>query len=409
MRPAFLLAGLCLVAGPAAGQGPHRLSDRGLDSLRQDVVLDSVDAQAWYRFGLGLWEKHRYDAADTAFRAALRYEPWHAGAHLALGTLPFARGGRYLMDLPDRVGRDSALALLEAASLHRAEARTLDPRLDLAPLGFLTDDELVAGTATFTILGPQTIVFSSAPIAVGPMRRAYRALIAERPDTAFAILARALAERRPGETMNDEFISLYAGAALRSGHPDAAASGYRELAQRAGRREQAAHGSPIVDPGAVFNLRSRYLLLYGLAEAEAHQREVARAALHEALLIDLTLYQAHARLADMAEEDGDLAAALEERRAAIAVSPESPRPYLDLGITLLQAGQPRAAEDTLTEAAARLPWDPGIELFLFQAAMAAGDRAVAKHALDALDLFAPRRNHDQVADAHRRFEAPASP
>jgi hypothetical protein len=34
---------------------------------------------------------------------------------------------------------------------------------------------------------------------------------------------------------------------------------------------------------------------------------------------------------------------------------------------------------------------------------------MAQHALAALDLFAPRRNHDQVVDAHRRFDAGGPP
>jgi tetratricopeptide (TPR) repeat protein len=408
MRPAFLVGMLSLVALPAAGQARHGLTDRGLDSLRQDVAIDSVDAQSWYRLGLGLWEKRRFDAADTAFRQALRFQPWHAGAHLALGTLPFARGGRYLLDLPGRVGRDSAAALILAADRSKAEARFLDPRLDLAPLAFLTDDELVPGSGSVSFVGP-LVLFLAPPPAVRPMRHAYRALIAEQPDTAFAILAKALAERRDGEVMNDEFILPYATAALRARHPDAAADGYRELAQRSGRRETAAHGSSVVDLGPISNPRGRFLLLYGIAEVEGGHPEVARAAFHEALLTDVTLYQAHAQLADLAETDGDLDGALAERQAAIAVAPETARPYLDLGITLLQAGRPREAEDALVEAAQRLPWDPGIELFLFQASLAAGDRVVAQHALAALDLFAPRRNHDQVVDAHQRFAQGTAP
>lgn len=407
MRPAFLLVGLSLVAGPAAGQGTHRLTDRGLDSLRADAAIDSVDAQSWYRLGLGLWEKRQFDAADSAFRRALRFQPWHAGAHLALAVLPGSRGDRYLQDLFDRVGRDSALAILKAALRNGAEAMTLDPRLDLAPLGFLKDDQLVVDRTSITFGGITFSSYYDIP-ALKQMRRATRALIQGHPDSAFGILADALARRRHDQTMDDQFVALYASTALRSGHADAAVSGYRELAQRAGRREATAHGSPVIDIGPIGNVRGDYLLLYGIAAAEAHQREVAEAAFREALLTDITLYQAHAQLAELAEEAGDLPAALTERRAAIAVSPESARPYLDLGITLLQAGQPRAAEDTLTEAAVRLPWDPGIQLFLFQAALAAGDRAMAQRALDALDLFAPRRNHDQVLDAHRRFDRAAA-
>lgn len=405
--PALLLAWLCLVAGPAAGQRRHGLTDRGLDSLRQDVAIDSVDAQSWYRLGLGLWEKHQYDGADSAFRQALHFQPWHAGAHLALGILPAARGGRYLQDLPDRVGRDSAWALIRAAFRHQADAKVSDPRVDLSPLAFLNDDELIPSTtvssSAIVINGIRLSSYYDTP-ALKPMRRALRALIEQHPDSAFDLLAAALAARRADQLMNDQFIDLYATAALRAHHPDAAANGYRELAQRAARREAAAHGSLPVDLGPAANARGHFLLLYGMAQVEAGHGDLARAAFHEALLTDITLYQAHAQLADLAEADGDLDGALAERQAAISVAPETARPYLDLGITLLQAGRAREAEGALTDAAQRLPWDPGIQLFLFQAAMATGDRVVAKHALDALDLFAPRRNRDQVAEAHRRFD-----
>lgn len=412
MRRSALVGWSLLVAVPAAGQAPRGLTDRGLDSLRQDVAIDSVDAQSWYRLGLGLWEKHKFDAADSAFQRALHFQPWHAGAHLALGTLPGARGSRYLQDLPDRIGHDSTLAFLRATLRHLADATVSDPRVDLSPLGFLSDEELIssrtASSTAFVINGMRFQSFYDTP-ALKPMRRAMRALIEQHPESAYAGLAAALAARRPDQVMTDQFIDLYATSALRAGHPDAAANGYRELAQRAGRREAAAHGSPSVDLGPLFNARGDALLLYGIAEAEAGHPDVARAAFHEALLTDVTLYQAHARLADLAEAEGDLDGALAERQAAIAVTPETARPYLDLGITLLQAGRAREAEDALTDAAQRLPWDPGIELFLFQAAMATGDRVVAQHALDALDLFAPRRNHDQVVDAHQRFAQGTAP
>jgi tetratricopeptide (TPR) repeat protein len=403
MRRTLLAVVLALAARPAAGQAGHGLTDQGLDSLRHDVAIDSVDAQAYYRLGLGLWEKHKLDEAETAFQRALHFQPWHAGAHLALAVLPSSRSGRYWMDLGHRITLDSARAIRRTILQHRAEASVLDPRSDLAPLGFLKDDELVTDHQTINLAGFQFSTYFDVP-ALKAMRRAMRELIDQRPDSAFDILAAALAARRHDQTMNDEFIALYATSALRSGHPDAAADGYRELAERAGRREAASHGTGPFDPGPAYNVRGHFLLLYGIAEAEAGKHQVARAAFREALLTDLTFYQAHARLADLAEEDGDLEAALAERQAAIAVAPETARPYLDLGITLLQAGRAREAEDALTEAVVRLPWDPGAQLFLFQAAMTTGDRPAAQRALTALDLFAPRRNHDQVVEAHRRFD-----
>ena len=398
-----LVAGLLLGAAPLAAQRAPRLSARGLDSLRAVTAVDSVDADAWYRYGLGLWQRRQYDAADSAFRRALRYRPWHSGAHLALGFLMFGRGGRYLFDLPGRVGPDSALALLRDALRHRREGYRADPRADLSALRFLKDDELVPDSRSVTI-GDVTYGTQFFIPALRDMRRAARRLVEGQADSAFAILARALARRRADQTMTDQFIELYARAALLSGRPAAAADGYRELARRAGRREAAAAGGPF-DLAPVLNSRGLYLLLYGVAELETGDRAVARAAFQEALTTDLTFYEAHARLADLAEAEGDLDAALEERRAAVATAPGAARPYIDLGVTLLQAGRAREAKAALTEAVARLPWDAGAQRFLFQAALAAGDRESAARALAAFRLFAPRRNQEQVAAATAPWEA----
>lgn len=401
MRRGLMVIGALVAAAPAAAQAPRHLTNRGLDSLRRDVAIDSVDAESYYRLGMGLWEKKQFDAADSAFLRAVHFQPWHAGAHLALSILPVTRGERYLFDLVRRVTEDSVVAMMKALRRHEVLAMSFDPRLDLAPLAFLKDDQLIPDYSTVQFGSFSFRTYSTE--AVRPMRRALRALIDRRPDTAFAILAEVLSKRRPNETMSDRFISLYAMAAIRSRHPDAAANGYRELAQREGRREAALHVRGAME-GRPSGGRGFDLLLYGMASAEAGQEAVARAAFREALTVDLTFYQAHARLADLAEGDGDLEEALTERRAAIAIAPEEGRPYLDLGVTLLQAGRAAEARDALLDAAQRLPWDPGTQLFLFDAAMQCHDRATAGRALAALDLFAPRRNHEQLADAHRRFD-----
>lgn len=396
---------LLLAASPLAAQSYHRLGRRGLDSLRRSVAVDSVDAEAYYRLGLGLWERHRYDAADSALQRALHFQPWHAGAHLALSILPAARGDRYLTDLGHKVGKDSIDGVVRESRRHAALATIYDPRVDFGPLWFLRDDQLVPGNALY-LEGEVTGAYYFPP-APRLLRAAARALADRSPDSAFAMLDRALRRRRPTEAMSDQFIALYATAAFRSSHLDAAVDGYRELAQREERREQASAGMPgAATPRS--EQRSLALLLYGMAAGEDDRPAIAEIAFHEALLADLTLPLAHSRLADLAERAGDLELALRERRAAIAVAPDEGRPYLDLGITLFQAGRVTEAKDALLDAARRLPWDPGTQLFLFQAAMAAGDRATAQRALAALDLFAPRRNSDQVADAHRRFDGAAA-
>lgn len=399
-RPVLVALLLGVATGGAAAQARGRLTDRGLDSLRAAVQVDSVDAEAYYRLGLGLWEKRKYDQADTAFQRALHFQPWHAGAHLALGALPFGRGGRYRFDLPGRVGADSARAIYRGAALHTRLAYLYDPAVDLTPLRFLSDDELVPDGGGRVACGEGGCVFYYRdPKWVRPVRRAYRLLVTGQADSAYALLMTAYHGRQAAEIVPDEFVWSLALAADRTGHAVEAADGYRELAQRATRRERAA----AIDPTP--QGRDLFLMLYGLASDRAGQTAVARAALREALVADLTLFQAHVRLADLAEMAGAVDEAVTERHRAITAAPGIARLYTDLGVTLLQAGRTAEARDAFTEAVIRAPYDPAAQLFLFQAAVTLGDRGTAERAMHALELFAPRRNRDQVADARQRLAA----
>ena len=387
------------LAAPASAQYRRGLSDRGLDSLRQATLIDSVDAESYYRYGLGLWEKHKFDAADSAFRRALHFAPWHAGAHLALGALPYGRGGRYLFDLPRRLPADSFRAFIKGTGRHTRDALLMDPLVDLTPLRFLDDEELVPDGGRMLCIGGMCFLMGRSRW-FRPMRTGARYLVSGHADSAYQVLSAAMATRDTNETLPDDFVLYLTLAADRSGHPELAMDGYQELARRAGRREA---NSFIMSP--VSGDRVLYLVLYGMSADRVGHPAVARAAFREALTVDLALYQAHSRLADLAEMNGNTEEAVTERRAAIDLAPDVGRLHLDLGITFLQAGRSAEAEAELQQAAASLPWDPGVQLFLFQSALANSDRPTAERAFAALALFAPRRNADQVADARRMLAA----
>jgi tetratricopeptide (TPR) repeat protein len=398
-RPASIL---CLLAAFAAGTGAAQrrpaLTERGLDSLRLATGVDSVDAESYYRYGLGLWEKRRYDQADTAFRRALHFQPAHAGAHLALGALPYSRGSRYLTDLPGRIGRDSILPFLMAVQRHSRDAYLNDPTVDLASLRFLKEDELVPSQSGRLCFGMYCFGLAVDPKWLRPARKGVRFLVNGEADSAFTLMAAALNKRRPDEFVPDDFIWYFALSADRSGHPADAANAFRALAQRATRSE-----GDETRIGVSPRSRPMYLLLYGMASDRAGNVAVARAALREALLVDLTLYQAHSRLAEIAESQGDVEEAIAERRSAIGIAPEIGRLHIELGITLLQAGRTAEAKEALAEAVALAPWDPVAQLFLFQAAVGLNDRPTATRALESLERFAPVRNREQVAAARARL------
>jgi tetratricopeptide (TPR) repeat protein len=387
-----------VAATPVAAQWRQGLTDRGLDSLRLTTLRDSVDAEAQFRYGMGLWEKRRYDAADTAFRRAVALQPTHAGAHLALGVLPYGRGDRYLFDLPRRISTDSLARFFNDASRHSRDAFLYDPTVDLTPLHFVPDERLVPDNSGMVCFGGLCFRTVSDRKWWRPTRTAARLLVTGKVDSAYAVLGAALAKRGPDEVVPDDFIWYYALIADRTGRPAEAADGFRELAQRATRREPERQGIS-VSPRS----RPMYLLLYGMASDRAGEVAVARAALREALLADLTLFQAHSRLADIAEARGETEEAISERRSAIAIAPELARLEVDLGISLLQMGRTAEARDAFTTAADRAPWDPVTQLFLFQSAVTLEDRPLAERALQALELYAPLRNREQVTEARRRL------
>jgi tetratricopeptide (TPR) repeat protein len=397
-RHLSLLAAALLAASPVAAQWRPGLTDRGLDSLRQATLRDSVDAEAQFRYGMGLWEKRRYDAADTAFRRALTFQPTHAGAHVALGVLPYGRGDRYLFDLPRRVGADSLVRFFQDAARHSRDAFLYDPTVDLAPLRFVPDERLVPDNGGLVCFGGLCFRTTADRKWWRPTRKAARLLVTGQADSAYTVLRGALATRDSGEVVSDDFVWYYALAADRTGHPAEAADGFRELAQRATRRE-----SDRTTIGVSPRSRPMYLLLYGMASDRAGSLAVARAALREALLADLTLFQAHSRLAEIAEAQGEPEEAIAERRSALAIAPEVARLEVDLGISLLQMGRTAEARDAFASAAGRAPRDPVAQLFLFQAALTLQDRPLAERSLEALERYAPLRNRDQVAEARRRL------
>jgi hypothetical protein len=72
-------------------------------------------------------------------------------------------------------------------------------------------------------------------------------------------------------------------------------------------------------------------------------------------------------------------------------------------VTLLQAGQPLAAESAFVRAAALLPYDAGAQQFLATVAQQNGHPEVARGALERFVIVAPHRYAEQVAEARRRL------
>lgn len=391
-----------LVAGSlaTAASGQAAPQEPPVDSLRAWARRDSLDARAFFDLGMGYWSKDKFDQADSAFRRALVLAPHYAQPHLALALLPFGRGDRYLTDLSHRVSDDSMLGLFRASAQYYRQAYLLDPLVDPRILRYLGVDELVPRSNRLEIANG--MIFSmGVPWWEGRTKRGVRALVEGRPDEAFATLDEVLRSRQmaQGAILPDLFIWYYGLASMHSAHYDRAAAAFRELAQRANRRQND-------EPDRVIpSARADYLFLYAATSEQSGNLGVAIPAFEEALSADFGLYQAHVRLADIRETRGELEQALAERQRAVDTSPETGKLYLDLGVTLMQAGRAEPAESAFVIAARLLPYDAGAQEFLAQLAVQNGHPDVARAALERFVIVAPARYAEQVAEARHKLAA----
>ena len=383
-----------LIAAPLSAQSPP--AEPPVDSLRLWAARDSLDSRAYFDLGMGLWSRHRYDEADTAFQRALTLSPHYAEPHLALALLPFGRGERYLNDLSHRVSADSIHGLLQNSSRLYREAYLLDPLVDPRILRYLGVDELVPRYGEVEFQGG--IVLSTAvPWWEGKTKRGVRYLVDGQYDSSFTVLDQVLHAREmsQGAALPDIFIWYYGLTAAHVAKYDLAADAFQELARRAFRRQNA-------DPDWVLpTSRADYLYLYAVMSARYGNLGLAIPAFQETLAANFGLFEAHSRLADIQEDRGDVDGAITERRRAVDVSPETGELHLDLGVTLLGAGRAAAAESAFVDAARLLPNDPGAQQFLANTALQLGDSAVARRALERFVAVAPARYAEQVAQARR--------
>ena len=365
-----------------------------IDSLRRWAARDSLDARAAFDLGMGLWARHKYDAADTAFRRALVLAPSYAEPHLALALLPFGRGDRYITDLSHRVSADSLRGLFIASSRFYRDAYRLDPLVDPRILRYLDEDALVPRFGTIEFRGG-LVLTTVVPWWEGKTKRGVKFLVDGQYDSSFATLDQVLHAREmsQGAVLPDLFIWYYGLAAAHAAQYDRAAAAFQELSQRAFRRQNN-------DPDWVIpSDRSDYLYLYAVMSVQYGNLGVAIPAFQETLAANLGLYEAHSHLADIHEGRGEVDRAIVERQRAVDASPETGRLYLDLGVTLLEAGRAAAAESAFVTAARLLPNDPGSQQFLANTALQVGDSALARAALQRFLMVAPARYEAQAAEA----------
>jgi superkiller protein 3 len=145
----------------------------------------------------------------------------------------------------------------------------------------------------------------------------------------------------------------------------------------------------------------RYVL--GVVAQRAGRPAEAAGLFRKALEQDIGLYTAHARLADLAEEQGDVATAVAERRAAAQVNPDDASLLLDLGRTLVRAGRADEAAAAFREAADLHPRDARALYYLGVLYQRLNRPTDAADVLQRFLAMAPSRYGPQIADATQRL------
>jgi tetratricopeptide (TPR) repeat protein len=384
MRRIAVLLWACACATTAAAQ--KLKVDTPLRELEARAARDSNDAVAHYNLALGYWSKRRWDEADASLKRAAALDSRFAPIDLAIAYLPFASGRaghiawRPLGDgwfYAYFVAADSVLARFDR---HYRRAFMLDPLVDIR-------------IAVASEWRDQSSVdyYDRALYAYndGKWEEAHRRFGELKADSGkYQTWARVVYER---------ILWYHALAALRLNNPADAIADLELLVEWSLKREAS-------DTLIRFSLRTNeYRYALGYAKQKSGDLNGAMQVYREALGIDLGLFPAHLRIAEIYEGVRQWDDAINARRNAFNASPDDPSMQLDLGWTLAKAGRFAEAEAELRAAAERAPREARAPYYLGLVQLQLNKPADAKAAFETFLRIAPSRFERQIADARQRL------
>jgi len=147
----------------------------------------------------------------------------------------------------------------------------------------------------------------------------------------------------------------------------------------------------------------RYVLAY--ITQRANDPNGAVALYQDALTVDLGLYPAHSRIADIYEGARMWPQAIEARRHAINANPDDAGLHLGLGVTLAKAGRLAEAEGALAHALELNPRESRAAYYLGIVRQQQGKSAEARSTFERFIALAPSRYARQIDDATQRLAA----
>jgi tetratricopeptide (TPR) repeat protein len=378
---------LPLLSFPAAAQRP-----RPIEELQRRAVADSNDPMAHYQLAMGYWEKKKWDEAERALRQSIALSPQFADGYLALAVLPEKRGDRYWRRFIEDRGRSAADSIFVESSRYLQRAFLNNPLVDLKVLGRFDPPPIT--------VGPSDLGLRLSFWWMHDFQRAVNELRESKNAEAYDRLEKLVSDPRVPQDRRDVpgFILWHHGlASARTGRLDQAIQDFAILTGRAFSEEEmdASLSVPIQTNDYRFTLATLYFMSGRLTEAAATFRRV--------LEFDIGVYQAYSQLARIFEARQMWPDAIAARRSAVATNPDDPTLMIDLGATLMKAGQLDEALDALEQAAEQGPRDPRAPFTLALAAIQRKDYPTARAALSRYLALAPSSDSYQIGEARRRL------
>jgi tetratricopeptide (TPR) repeat protein len=388
-RALWCLCWFTLSAVPLAAQRiklPASVSE-----LESRARKDSNDAAAHYNLALGYWSSNRFDDAERELRLAASIEPDFASPYLALAFLPFARRpSLWDDDAAEKHLPDSTKKILEESDHMFRRAFLIDPLVDLRIIGAVTPSRSV-----FLELSEEYKGFYDYYV------RAFDDIDQGNYDRARDRF-QSLIKDVNGQSHPDYVPSIvWYWHGLAAAHVQRYDDAIADFTILLGRAQKAERRDSLVRIPLRTN-EYRYILAD--MNRRAGKLEAAVPLYREALENDLGLYEAHVRLAEIAEANNAVDAAIAERRAAVNANPDDSGLLLDLGVTLGKAGEFNEAEQALKQAIATNPRDTRSYYYLGIIQQKLGKGGEARDALTTFIAMAPSRFTQQIQSA-RQFVA----
>jgi tetratricopeptide (TPR) repeat protein len=342
-----MMRGALLLLTLAAASGPH-LSAQGspsLQSLEQRAVADSNDPVAHYELGRAYFDRQRYDEAERRWQVAVTLAPQYAQAYLALAILPQARGENYWKHAARERGDSAVTAVFSQSTRFFQRAFLIDPLVDLSLLPRAEEK------VSISIGGKNYFVWWAFPLSKG-----INELRTGRFQAAVNRFTGIINDDRSGPESSYAPEPAYwyrALAAARLGNYAMAVEDCWLLVQRLVKHEEEEQGETHIVP----LLTNQYRFLLATMLYLDNRYDQAIPVFRRTLEFDGGLYQSHIQIARMHEAASQWEQALVERRAAIAINPDDASLMVDLGATLIRAGNTVEAGEVLKAAANAAPRD----------------------------------------------------